>query len=111
MSNYKKIAMACALLVALAGGWYWFAGRNDVHDIRERADTVRNELADAEKSQRDEAAALDQATDATDRSQQAVRDSQRTAGRIEEIERSDAEIIGDCKSILESVRSRSETKN
>ena len=111
MSNYKKIAMACALLVALAGGWYIFAGRNDVHDIGERADETRSELGSAREEQRDQAAALDRATDAADRSQQAIRDSQESAGRIEDVERSDAEIIRDCKSIIASVRSRGKAEN
>ena len=111
MQINKKIVYLLAGLFVVASCWFWLAGRNDVSDIGQRADTVGEQLESAQQEQRDQAAALDRATDATDRSQQAVRDSQRTAGRIEEIERSDAEIIGDCKSILESVRSRSETKN
>ena len=99
MQSYKKIAMACALFLALVGCWYWFAGRNDVHDIGERADTVRNELADAEKSQRDQAATID-------RAEEAARDSQQTASRIEEIELSDAEVIRESESILDRVRKR-----
>lgn len=99
MQNYKKVVILCALLLALVGCWYFLASRNDVHDIGERADTVRNELADAEESQRAEAATIDRATEA-------VRDSQQTAGRIEEIERSDAEIIRESQSIIERVRER-----
>lgn len=99
MQNRKKAIALCMLLLALAGCWYFFAGRNDVHDIGERVDTVRNELADAEKSQRDEAAAIN-------RAEEAVRDSQQTTGRIEELERSDAEVIRESESIIDRVRER-----
>lgn len=111
MQINKKIVYLLAGLFIVASCWFWLAGRGDVSDIGQRADETRNELESAQQEQRDQAAALDRATDATDRSQQAVRDSQRTAGRIEKIEQSDSEIIRECKSILESVRSRSETKN
>lgn len=106
MQSYKKIAMACALLLALAGGWYFYAGRNDVSDIGKRADAVRNELADAEKAQRDQAAALDRAEAAADRSQSAIRDSEERTDRVQELERSDAEVIRESQSIIDRVRER-----
>ena len=106
MQINKKLVYLLAGLFVVASCWFWLAGRNDVHDIGERADTVGEQLESAQQEQRDQAAALDRATDAADRSQSEVRDSQRTAGRIEEIERSDAEIIGDCKSILSDIRKR-----
>ena len=99
MQNRKKAIALCMLLLALASCWYLLAGRNDVHDIKERADTVRNELADAEKSQRGEAAAID-------RAETAVRDSQQTTSRIEDLERSDTEVIRESESILDGVRER-----
>ena len=111
MQNYKKTAAIIACLLALAGCWYIFAGRNDVSDIQQRADKVRDQLGTAQQEQRDQAEALERAESAADRSQQAVRDSQSTAGRIEEIERSDSEIIRECQSILETVRSRGKTEN
>ena len=95
MQNYKKIAVACALLVALASCWYWLAGRNDVSDIGERADTVRNELADAEKSQRDEAAVIDRTAE--------------TANRIEKLEQSDTAVIRESESIISRIRERGTT--
>ena len=111
MQINKKIVYLLAGLCIVASCWYIFAGRNDVSDIGQRADAVRDGIESAGEEQRDQAAALDRATDAADRSQQAVRDSQETADRIEEIERSDAEIIRDCKSILATVRARGKTKN
>lgn len=99
MQNRKKAIALCMLLLTLASCWYFFAGRNDVSDIGERADAVRNELTDAEKSQRDEAAAID-------RAETAVRDSQQTTSRIEDLERSDAEVIRESESILDRVRGR-----
>lgn len=106
MQKYKKAITLCALLLALAGCWYYLAGRNDVSDIGKRADAVRNELADAEKAQRDQAAALDRAENAADRSQSAIRDSEERADRVQELERSDAEIIRESQSILDRVRER-----
>ena len=107
----KKIVYLLACLLALASSWYFLAGRNDVSDIRDRADTVRNGLKSAEEEQRDQAESLDRAADAADRGQQAVRDSQETADRIQDLERSDSEIIRDCKSIIETVRARGETES
>ena len=107
----KKIVYLLACLLALASGWYFLAGRNDVSDIRDRADAVRNRLESAQEEQRDQAESLDRAEEAADRSQQAVRDGEETADRIQDIERSDAEIIRDCQSILETVRKRGKTEN
>lgn len=111
MQINKKLVYLLAGLFVVAGCWFWFAGRGDVSDIGQRADTTGEQLESAREEQRNQAAAIDRATDATDRSQQAVRDSQSTAGRIEEIERSDSEIIRECQSILETVRSRGKTEN
>ena len=111
MQKYKTAICIALLLLALAGGWYFLAGRNDVSDIGERADAVRNELESAEAEQRDQAEALDRATVAAERSQSGIRNSQESADRIEDAERIDAEIIGKCQSIIESIRSRSEEES
>ena len=111
MDNTKKIDLLAAGAFLVAFGWYFFAGRGDVSDIGKRADETRSELESAREEQRDQAAALDRAENATDRSQSAIRNSQSTAGRIEEIERSDSEIIRECKSILTSVRKRGKAEN
>lgn len=111
MEIKKKAALLAAGVLLVAFGWFYFAGRGDVSDIGKRADETRSELESAREEQRDQAAALDRAENATDRSQSAIRNSQSTAGRIEEIERSDSEIIRECKSILTSVRKRGKAEN
>ena len=111
MQKYKKSIALCALLLALAGGWYYLAGRNDVSDIGKRADETRSELESAREEQRDQAAALDRAENAADRSQSAIRDSEERADRVQELERSDAEIIRESQSILEAVRGRGKKEN
>lgn len=103
------ICVAVGLLI-MAGYWFFFPGRNDVSDIGQRADETRNELDSAREEQRDQAESLERATDAADRGQQAVRDSQETAGKIQDLERSDTEIIRECKSILRDIRERSEAQ-
>ena len=101
MQNYKKALALCLLLLALAFGWFYLAGRNDVSDIRKRADTARDELRRAGEEQHKQAGSLD-------RAEEAVRNSADRADRIEENELRDAEIIRECKSILERIRGRGE---
>lgn len=107
---YVTAALACAVLLA---GLVWFlcAGRGDVSDIGKRADDTRAELTSAREEQRDQAAALDRAENAADRSQSAIRDSEERADRVEELERSDAEIIRESQSILAAVRGRGKKEN
>lgn len=101
MEISKKMALLAAGVLLVAFGWFYFAGRGDVSDIGKRADTARDELRRADEEQRDQAGSLDRAAEA-------VRNSADRAGRIEENERRDAEIIRECKSILERVRGRGE---
>lgn len=110
--NTKKILTAVAAGVLLvASCWFYFAGRGDVSDIGKRADETRSELESAREEQRDQAAALDRAENAADRSQSAIRDSAERADRVQELERSDAEIIRQSQSIIEKVRARGKTEN
>lgn len=104
MQKYKKSIALCALLLALAGGWYYLAGRNDVSDIGKRADETRSELESAREEQRDQAAALDRADGA-------IRDGAERADRVQEIERSDAAVIRESQSILAAVRGRGKKEN
>ena len=104
MQNYKKAIALCLLLLALAFGWFYFAGRNDVSDIGKRADETRSELESAREEQRDQAAALDRADGA-------IRDSAERADRVQEIERSDAAVIRESQSILAAVRGRGKKEN
>lgn len=109
--DHKKIMYLLAGVLLVASGWFYFAGRGDVSDIGKRADETRSELESAREEQRDQAAALDRAENAADRSQSAIRDSAERADRVEEIERSDAEIIRESQSILEAVRGRGKKEN
>ena len=110
--NTKKILTAVAAGVLLvASCWFYFAGRGDVSDIGKRADETRSELESAREEQRDQAAALDRAENAAVRSQSAIRDSEERADRVQELERSDAEIIRESQSILEAVRGRGKKEN
>lgn len=91
--------------------WFVCAGRGDVSNLRDGADTVRTELTDAGESQRAEAAAIDRAADAADRSAESIKSSQRAAENITAIERSDAKIITESRGILERVRERGGMEN
>ena len=104
MQKHKKSIALCALLLALAGGWYYLAGRNDVSDIGKRADETRSELESAREEQRDQAAALDRADGA-------IRDSAERADRVKELERSDEAVIRESQSILAAVRGRGKKEN
>lgn len=111
MQINKKIVYLLAGVLALASCWYFLAGRGDVSDIGKRADDTRTGFESAGEEQRDQAAALDRAENAADRSQSAIRDSAERADRVQELERSDAEIIRESQSILEAIRGRGETEN
>ena len=103
--HYTAICISVAALLAI-GVWFYGAGRNDVSDIGKRADEIRSELESAREEQRDQAAALDRAENAADRSQSAIRDGEERADRVQELERGDAEIIRESQSILDRVRER-----
>ena len=103
---YKKYKVYCIFggIIILSLVWFGLAGRNDVSDIRDRADTVRNELRQAGDEQQKQAGSLD-------RAEEGIRNSEERANRIEEAERGDAEIVRECKSILERIRGRGEERH
>lgn len=103
--HYTAICISLAALLVI-GVWFYGAGRNDVSDIGKRADETRSELESAREEQRDQAAALDRAENAADRSQSAIRDGEERADRVQELERGDAEIIRESQSIIDRVRER-----
>lgn len=107
---YYMFIIGGIILVAVIG-WFVCAGRGDVSNLRTGADTVRNELTDAGESQRAEAAAIDRAAEAADRSAESIKSSQRAAENIQSIERTDAEIIAESRGILKRVRERGGTEN
>lgn len=104
MEISKKMALLAAGALLVAGGCFYFAGRGDVSDIRKRADDTRARLESAREEQREQAGSLDRAAEA-------VRDSRERTDRIEENELRDAEIIRECKSILERIRGRGEERH
>ena len=104
MEISKKMALLAAGVLLVAFGWFYFAGRGDVSDIRKRADETRSELESAGEEQRDQAGSLDRAASE-------IRESAERANRVEEAERRDAEIIRECKSILARIRGRGEGKD
>lgn len=106
--NDKKEDILMLVFVAsfLVAVWFLCTGRNAVHDIRERAEPIRTELDNAQAAQRREAGAIEQASEATRRSTEAISNSQRATEDIKRMERKDAEIITECQSILRRVRER-----
>lgn len=107
---YYMFAIGTIIIVAIIL-WFTCAGRGDVSNLRGGADTVRAELTDAGESQRAEAAAIDRAAEAADRSAESIKSSQRTAETIQNLERTDAKIITESRGILKSVRERGGTEN
>lgn len=114
----KVVLCVGAGLLVVVSCWYIFASRNDVSDIQQRADAVRNELTNAESSQSRTAESLDRASDLAE---SAERDNQEAGRGIEKIEegnrnlqdseRGDAEIITESQSILAAVRGRGQKEN
>ena len=122
LNENKKRLIGAGLIVGVIilciSAWFASAGRNDVSDIRDRADTVRNELRNAESSQSRTAESLDRASDLAE---SAERDNQEAGRGIEKIEegnrnlqdseRGDAEIITESQSIIDRVRARGKKEN
>lgn len=86
--------------------FFMCAGRSTVHDLRAGAGDIRTELNNAKEAQQREAGAIEQASEATRRSTEAISNSQRATEDIKRMERKDAEIITECQSILRRVRER-----
>lgn len=99
------------LLVVSIVVWFACAGRSTVHDLRNGADAIRTELDDARTAQQEQADNLKQAGEATQRCAGAIENSERANQEISRIERTDAELIRESKSILERVRARNGTEN
>jgi len=91
--------------------WFICAGRSTVHDLRNGSNDIRNELESAQDRQREERQAIDLAADAAERSTEAVGNSQRAAEEIQNIERTDAELIENCQRIIQQVRARGRTES
>lgn len=91
--------------------WFTCAGRSTVHDLRNGSNDIRNELDNARTAQQGQVDTLRQASEATERSAGAIENSEQANQEISRIERTDAELIRESKSILERVRERGRTEN
>ena len=114
VDNQKRAYFIGGLVVAVVVAiviWFACAGRTSIHDLRNGADAVRTELDGARTAQQEQADTLRQASEATERSAGAVENSKRANQEISSIERTDAELIRESKSILERVRERGRTEN
>ena len=101
--------LAGVLLVAC--GWFYFAGRNDVSDIQQRADAIRNELTNAESSQSRTAESLDRASDLAELAEGRTEKIEEGNCNLQGSERGDTEIITESQSILAAVRGRGKKEN
>lgn len=115
MNEYKKedILVGIFILAFICAVIFCCTSRNDVYDNKYGADKVRDEFANAQAAQREEASVISETTRAIDRSQKAVTNSEgriesseQTNKEIASVERSDTEIIAECRSILKTVRAR-----
>lgn len=91
--------------------WFLCAGRTSVHDLRIGAGSIRTELNNAKEAQRKEADAIGRASEAAQRSTEAISNSQRATEEIKRMERKDAELIAECQEILRRVRARGRTQD
>ena len=108
-----KRTFVCVLFVLLCAFAVFFivGTRTNVHDNRNGSDKVRNELRNAEETQREETSVIDETEKAITRSKERVDESERTNREITSVERKDAEIIDECQQILARVRTRATTEN
>ena len=108
-----KRTFVCVLFVLLCAFAVFFivGTRTNVHDNGNGSDKVRNELRNAEETQREETSVIDETEKSITRGKERVDESERTNKEITSIERKDAEIIDDCQSILRRVRERNSSKD
>lgn len=103
--KYVFLSLAAIFLIS-AILWFKFAGGSAVHDLRNTAQSTRQELTDARTAQQREASDLTEAGRAVERSEQAVTDSKDSNRELQERERTDSEIIRESQSIIDQVRER-----
>lgn len=114
MENKKRayfIGGLAFLVVIAIVIWFTCAGRSTVHDLRNGSNDIRNELDNARTAQQGQVDTLRQASEATERSAGAIENSEQANQEISRIERTDAELIRESKSIFERVRERGRTEN
>ena len=109
--NGKKEDIFMLVFVAsfLISVWFLCAGRNAVHDLRERAEPIRTELNNARTEQQKQSETLGEAERATGTSRERIADSKRFNKEITDTERENETIIRECRNILRAVRARGGT--
>ena len=108
--KYVFLSLAAIFLIS-AILWFKFAGGSAVHDLRNTAQSTRQELTDARTAQQREASDLTEAGRAVERSEQAVTDSKDSNRELQERERSNEELARENSEILKRVRERGGTEN
>lgn len=112
MNDRKETTVLFVFIVVfIVAVFFLCSGRTSVHNIRKRAEPLRTELDNARRTQQEQANTLNEAGKAVTRSREAVKDSERTNKEIAGIEQGDAEIIGECQSIVKNVRKRGKTQD
>lgn len=111
MQNRGKLMAIVAGVLLVAGGWFYFACRGDVSDLRRGADTVREQLSDAGESQSRTAESLDRASDLAGSAEGRAEKIERGNQQLQSSERRDTEIIRESQSILDRVRERGKKEN
>lgn len=106
--KYVFLSLAAIFLIS-AALWFKFAGGSAVHDLRNTAQSTRQELTDARTAQQREASDLGEAGRAVERSEQAVTDSKDANRELQERERTDSKIIRESRDIIQSVRENGRT--
>ena len=111
--NGKKEDMLMFVFIASfwVAVWFLCAGRNAVHDLRERVAPVRTELSNARKEQQEQSKTLREAERTTGEIRERIEDSKRFNQEITDTERENAEIIAECRNILKTVRERGGAQN
>ena len=111
--NDRKETVLMFVFVAsfLISVWFLCAGRNAVHDIRERTKPIRTELGNARQEQQEQSETLSKAERATGTSRERIEDSKRFNQEIADTERENAEIIAECRNILSTIRERGSKEN
>ena len=103
-SKIFTIAWTAFIVSFFVACLFCFLRGGDVSDNGGGTDTIRSELVTA-------GGKLETQADAIRESIGTAEEAERATGTILEIERGDAELLADCRGILERVRSRGETES
>lgn len=113
MNEYKKedILVGIFILAFICAVIFCCTSRNNVYDIRKRAEPIRTELNNARTEQQKQSETLEKAERATGTSRERIADSKRVNQEITDTERENETIIAECQSIFRTVRARGRTQD